>query len=172
MAQFPQGTLRLDPYKNFKFRVSFVGPGGGVVLGVSKMSALKRTTEVVSHRDGAIHNHSYKGPGRSNFEPITMERGVTHDTDFELWASRVWNNPADLLGSQMTLTDLRRTLYIEVFNEAGTKVIGYTVYRCWVSEYQALSDLDANANAVLIEHLKIENEGWVRDPSVPIPNNQ
>jgi phage tail-like protein len=171
MAQFPAGTKRLDPYKNFKFRVFFVG-STNPVLGVSKLSPLKRSTEVVTFRDGGIQNHSFKAPGRTNFDAITMERGVTHDPDFETWANLVWATPDAQLGSQMSLDQFRRDLYIEVLNEAGTKVLGFTVYRCWVSEYQALSDFDANANAVLVEHLKVENEGWTRDTSVPIPTNQ
>ena len=171
MAQFPASiTKRLDPYKNFKFRVYFVGQADAV-LGVSKLGGLKRTTEVVSHRDGAVHNHSFKGPGRTNFEAITMERGVTHDPAFEEWANLVWAQ-GTLPGAHMSLEKFRRDLYIEVLNEQGVKAIGYTVFRCWVSEYQALSDFDANANAVLIEHLKIENEGWLRDPAVPEPTDQ
>jgi phage tail-like protein len=168
MAQFPANAERLDPYKNFKFRVYFVGRNDPV-LGVSKISGLKRTTEVVPHRDGANNNHSAKGPGRSNFEPITLERGVTHDPDFETWANLVWASPDAQLGAQLSLANFRRHLYLEVLNEAGQKVIGYTIFRCWVSEYQALSDFDANANAVLIEHIKIENEGWVRDQAVVMP---
>jgi phage tail-like protein len=171
MAQFPAGVKRLDPYKNFKFRVYFVGQTDPI-LAVSKVSALKRTTEVVSHRDGAIHNHSYKAPGRSNFDAITLERGVTHDPAFEEWANKVWATPAALPGAHMSLADFRRDLYIEVLNEAGTKVIGYTVYRCWVSEYQSLGDFDANANAILFEHIKVENEGWTRDDKVTIPTDQ
>lgn len=172
MAQFPQGTLRLDPYKNFKFLVYFVGNASSPVLGVSKISALKRTTEVVPFRDGAIHNHSYKAPGRSNFEPVTMERGVTHDPDFETWANRVWGAPSDKLGAQMSLKDFRKDLQIYVLNEAGSKVLMYTMFRCWVSEYQPISDMDANANAVLIEHVKIEYEGWTRDGSLTLPTDQ
>lgn len=168
MAQFPANPTRLDPYKNFKFRVYFVG-STSPVLGVSKMSALKRTTEVVTHRDGANHNHSVKAPGRTNFDAITLERGVTHDLDFEAWANKVWSNRDAQPGAHMSLADFRRDLYIEVMNEAGQQVLGYTVYRCWVSEYQALSDFDANANAVLIEHLKIENEGWARDVAIQMP---
>jgi phage tail-like protein len=168
MAQFPGNPKRLDPYKNFKFRVYFVGRNDPV-LGVSKLSGPSRKTEVVSHRDGANHNHSVKAPGRTDFEALTLERGVTHDPDFEAWASLVWANPDAQLGAQLSLANFRRDLYIEVLNEAGQKVMGYTVFRCWVSEYKPVGDFDANANAVLIEHIKVENEGFVRDTAVPIP---
>jgi phage tail-like protein len=167
MAPFSKQPLRFDPYKNFKFRVKF-GTSPAYVAGVSKVSALRRTTEIVEHREGGDPSMSRKSPGRSKYEAITLERGVTHDTDFEAWASKVWNF-AGGLGAESSLADFRKDIIIDVFNEAGQKVKSYHVFRCWVSEYQAASDFDANANAVLIEHIKIENEGWQRDVSVTEP---
>ena len=167
MAPFSKQPLRFDPYKNFKFRVKF-GTSPAYVAGVSKVSALRRTTEIVEHREGGDPSMSRKSPGRSKYEAITLERGVTHDTDFEAWASKVWNF-AGGLGAESSLADFRKDIIIDVFNEAGQKVKSYHVFRCWVSEYQTASDFDANANAVLIEHIKIENEGWQRDVSVTEP---
>jgi phage tail-like protein len=167
MAQFSKQPLRYDPYKNFKFRVKF-GTSPSYVAGVCKVSALKRTTEVVEHREGGDPSMSRKSPGRNKFEAITLERGVTHDTDFEAWASTVWNFSGGI-GAESSLADFRKDIIIDVFNEAGQKVISYRVFRCWVSEYQATSDFDANANAVLIQHIKLENEGWERDISVTEP---
>jgi phage tail-like protein len=165
MAEFSVNTKRLDPYKNFKFKVKW---DGQYVAGISKVSGLKRTTEVVKHRDGGDPSMTHKSPGRSDFEPITLERGVTHDPAFEAWASKVWNLGASL-GSEVSLADFRKDIILEVYNEAGQKAIAYNIYRCWVSEYQALPDLDANANAIAIQHIKLENEGWARDPSVTEP---
>ena len=159
MAQFSVNAQRFDPYKNFKFRVKW---DGRYVAGISKVSALKRTTEVVKHRDGGDPSSSRKSPGRTEFEAITLERGVTHDKDFEQWANKVWNFGA-LPGSESALKDFRKDLIIEVYNETGQLAIAYKVFRCWVSEFQALPDLDANGNAVAIQHIKLENEGWVRD---------
>lgn len=165
MAQFTVNTLRFDPYKNFKFRVKW---DGNYVAGVSKVSTLKRTTEVVKHREGGDPSSSRKSPGRTEYEAITLERGVTHDKEFEQWASKVWNFGTGL-GAEVSLKDFRKDIIIEVYNEAGQLAIAYKVFRCWVSEYQSLSDLDANANAVAIQHLKLENEGWERDIEVPEP---
>jgi phage tail-like protein len=165
MAQFSVNPERFDPYKNFKFRVKW---DGRYVAGVSKVSALKRTTEIVEHREGGDPSMSRKSPGRSKYEAITLERGVTHDTEFEKWANKVWNLGSGL-GSEVSLKDFRKDLIIEVYNEAGQVVLGYKLFRCWVSEYQALPDLDANANAVAIQHIKLENEGWERDYEVPEP---
>jgi phage tail-like protein len=165
MAQFTVNAERFDPYKNFKFRVKW---DGKYVAGVSKISALKRTTEVVKHREGGDPSSSRKSPGRTEFEAITLERGVTHDKEFEQWANKVWNF-GTLPGSEVSLKDFRKQIIIEVYNEAGQLAIAYTVFRCWVSEFQALPDLDANANAVAIQHLKLENEGWIRDVSVLEP---
>jgi phage tail-like protein len=165
MAQFTVNTQRFDPYKNFNFRVKW---DGKYVAGVSKVTGLKRTTEVVKHREGGDPSTSRKSPGRTEFDAITLERGVTHDTDFEQWAAKVWQLGAGL-GSEVSLKDFRKDVIIEVYNEAGQKVIAYFVYRAWVSEFQALPDLDANANAVAIQHLKLENEGWERDLSVVEP---
>jgi phage tail-like protein len=169
MAQFTVNSKRLDPYKNFKFRVKFE-PGGDFVAGVSKVGSLKRTTEVVKHRDGGDVSSSRKSPGRTEYEAISLERGVTHDKTFENWAKKVSNFGAGALkGLEMGLDDFRKDIIIEVYNESGQLVIRYNVFRCWVSEFQALPDLDANANAVAIQSIKIENEGWERDNDVPEP---
>ncbi len=174
MAQFPVNSTRLDPYKNFKFRVKWASQPSAplqYVAGISKVTGLKRTTEVVKHRDGGDFSSSRKSPGRNEYDPITLERGVTQDLEFERWANKVWdyNNaqaPADQRTMEVSLADFRKEIIIDVFNEAGQKVLSYQVYRCWVSEYQALPDLDANANAIAIQHIKLENEGWIRDPAV------
>jgi len=165
MAQFTVNASRFDPYKNFKFRVKW---DGTYVAGVSKISILKRTTETIEHREGGDPSTPRKAPGRSMYEPITLERGVTHDTEFEKWANKVWNFGAGE-GSQVSLADFRKDILIDFFNEAGQKVLSYKVYRCWVSEYQALPELDANANAVAIQNIKLENEGWERDLDVAEP---
>jgi phage tail-like protein len=165
MAKFSVNAQRFDPYKNFKFRVKW---DGRYVAGISKVSALKRTTEVVKHREGGDPSSSRKSPGRNKYEAITLERGVTHDKDFEQWANKVWNFGAGL-GSEVSLKDFRKDILIEVYNEAGQKVLAYKVYRCWVSEFQALPDLDASANAVAIQTIKLENEGWERDVEVVEP---
>jgi len=166
MTQFSVNPSRFDPYKNFKFRVKW---DGRYVAGLSKVSALKRTTEVVKHREGGDPSSTRKSPGRTEFDAITLERGVTHDLEFEKWANKVWNFGAGL-GAETSLKDFRKDLIIEVYNEAGQVVLAYKVFRCWVSEFQATADLDANANAVLIQHLKLENEGWERDVAVVEPS--
>ena len=139
------------------------------VAGISKVGALKRSTEVVEHRTGGDNSTSRKSPGRSKFEPIMLERGVTHDLEFEAWANRVWNVQGGL-GAEVSLADFRRDITIEMYNEAGQLAIAYQVFRCWVSEYQALPELDANANAVAIQSIKLENEGWIRDAEVQEPS--
>lgn len=166
MAQFSVNASRFDPYKNFKFRVKW---DGRYVAGISKVSAMKRTTEVVKHREGGDPSINRKSPGRTEFEAITLERGVTHDTEFEKWANKVWNYGSGP-GGEVSLKDFRKDLIIELYNEAGQLVIAYKVFRCWVSEFQALPDLDANANAVAISRLKLENEGWERDLEVSEPS--
>ena len=166
MAQFSVNGQRFDPYKNFKFRVKW---DGRFVAGISKVSALKRSTDLVEHREGGDPSSTRKSPGRTKFDAITLDRGVTHDTEFEKWANKVWNYGSGL-GAEVSLKDFRKDLIIEVYNEAGQLVIAYKVYRCWVSEYQALPDLDANAGAIAIQHIKLENEGWERDYKVVEPS--
>jgi phage tail-like protein len=165
MAQFSVNTTRLDPYKNFKFRLKW---DGKYVAGVSKCSVLKRTTEVVKHREGGDPSSSRKSPGRTEYDAITLDRGVTHDLEFEKWATKVWNFGAGL-GAEVSLKDFRKDILIEIYNEAGQLAIAYKVFRCWVSEFQAMADLDSNANAVLIQHIKLENEGFERDAQTPEP---
>jgi phage tail-like protein len=168
MVQFTVNTERFDPYSNFKFRVMW---DGHYVAGISKVGSLKRTTEVVKHRIGGDPSTSRKTPGRTEYDAITLERGVTHDAEFANWAKKTWSFKAGL-GSEVSLDDFRKDITIEVYNEAGQKALAYRVHRCWVSEYQALPDLDANANAIAIEHIKLENEGWEKDPDAPEPKEQ
>jgi phage tail-like protein len=168
MAQFSVNIQpqRFDPYKNFKFKIKW---DGRYVAGISKVGALKRTTEVVKHRDGGDPSSTRKSPGRTEYEALTLERGVTHDLEFEKWAGKVWNFGSGL-GKEVSLKDFRKDIIIELYNESGQKVIAYKVHRCWVSEFQAQADLDANANAVLIQSIKLENEGWERDTDVVEPS--
>ena len=146
MTQFKVNTQRFDPYKNFKFRVKW---DGKYVAGITKVSSLKRTTEVVKHREGGDSSSTRKSPGRTEYEAITLERGVTHDAEFEAWATKVWNFGAGL-GSEVSLKDFRKDIILEMYNETGQLVLSYHVFRCWVSEYQALPDLDANATPALL----------------------
>ncbi|WP_338846084.1 phage tail protein [Massilia sp. W12] len=168
MAQFTVNTQRFDPYKNFKFRVFFEG-NTTPVAGISKVSSLKRSTEVVKHREGGDPSSSRKSPGRTEYEAVTLERGVTHDKEFEQWANKVWNFGSGA-GAEVSLKDFRKNILIELYNEAGQLALRYRLFRCWVSEFQALPDLDANGNAVAIQHIKLENEGWERDPDVAEPS--
>jgi phage tail-like protein len=165
MAEFTVNPTRFDPYKNFKFRLKW---DGRYVAAVSRVSGLVRKTEVIEHREGGDPSTSRKSPGRTEFEAITLERGVTQDTAFEDWANQVWQYGAGL-GGESLLKELRKDVSLELYNEAGQLVKAWKIYRCWPSEYQALPDLDANASAVAIEHIKLENEGWERDTSVVEP---
>ncbi len=166
MAQFSVNAQRFDPYKNFKFRVKW---DGKFVAGVSKVGALKRTVEAVDHREGGDPSTVRKSPGQTKYEPITLERGVTHDPEFEKWTNKVWNFGSGL-GSEVSLKDFRKDIIIEVYNEAGQLAMSYKVYRCWVSEFQALPELDASANAIAIQTLTLQNEGWERDYAVTEPS--
>ena len=160
---FVVNAHRFDPYKNFKFQLMW---DGRIVVGVSKVSALKRTTEVVKHREGGDNSTDRKSPGRTTYEAITLERGVTHDPEFERWANLV--HPLDDPG--MDLKNFRKDLVLLLNNERGLTVKRYKLFRCWVSEYQAVPDLDANANQTAIEMMKLELEGWVRDEDTPEPD--
>ncbi len=157
---------RFDPYKAFRFLIYF-GTSTTPVAGMSKVSGgLKRSSDVIEYKE-AGNMLIRKGLGRTKYEAITLERGLTHDSDFEDWA-----NAAQVLDTgapKQSLKDLRRDIAIVLLNEAGQPVYRYKLYRCWVSEYQALPDLDAGGNAVAIEHIKLENEGWERDKSVTEP---
>lgn len=165
MAQFTVNAQRFDPYKNFKFRVKW---DGKYVAGVSKVGMLKKSIEPVEHREGGDPSTPRKSPGKAKYEPITLERGVTHDTEFEVWANKVWNLGSGL-GSEVSLADFRKDIIIEVYNEAGQVVLAYKVFRCWVSDYQALPELDASANAIAIQSITLQNEGWERDYEVSEP---
>ncbi|MDQ3770826.1 MAG: phage tail protein [Actinomycetota bacterium] len=165
MPEFSVNPHRFDPYKNFKFRVKW---DGRYVAGVHRISGLRRTTDVVEQRDGSDPNHARLSPGVTRYEPLVLERGVTHDTEFEEWARKVLTVGAGL-GGEVPLKDFRKDVIVELLNEAGQLVLAYKIYRCWVSEYQALSNLDANGSRVAIELIKLENEGWERDMDVTEP---
>ena len=164
MAEFTVNAQRHDPYKGFAFRLKW---DGNYVAGVSKMSALKRLTDPVVHREGGDPSHDRKSPGRTKFDAVTLERGVTHDPDFENWANLVHS-----LESPLSLKNFRKDIVVDVFNEAGQLAISYKLFRCWPSEYQALPALDAATAGVAIQTLKLENEGWERDVAVTEPTEQ
>jgi phage tail-like protein len=168
MAQFTVNAERFDPYKNFKFRVRW---DGRYVAGVSKVGAFTRTTEAIEHREGGDPSSVRVSPGQTKYNDVTLERGVTHDIEFEKWANKVWNFGAGL-GAEVSLADFRKDITIEVYNEAGQLALAYNVYRCWPSEYTALPELDASANAVAIQSLTLKNEGWERDPEVTEPTER
>lgn len=163
MAKFTVNAQRYDPYRNFKFRIKI---DNVYVAGMNKCTALKKSTEMVEWREGGDPSTTHKLPGKTKYDAITLTAGVTHDTTFEDWAALVNNFQGD---ASMSLKNFRKNITIDVFNEADQPVLSYNVYRCWVSEFQALADLDASANAVLIQTIKLENEGWERDKSVGEP---
>jgi len=162
-TQFVVNPYRFDPYKNFKFRVKW---DGKVIAGVSKISALKQSTEPVTHREGGDNNSYRITPGTWKFEPITLERGITHDNEFENWAQTVWDAGGDALTS---LKKFRKNITIELLNENGVVAKSFNLFRCWVSEYQALPELDANDNSVAFEYIVLQYEGWERDKNIPEP---
>lgn len=168
MVQVSVKGVRTDPFMNFRFRVKFAD-GTDYIAYVSKISGLKRSTEVVKHRDGGNPATSVKLPGKTEYDPITLERAVTPDTVFEQWANRAWSFRNAAGGLESSLSNFRRDLTIDVFDAAGQKVLSYQVFNCWVSEYQPVSDFDASGNAVSIQHIKLETEGWVRDLDVVAP---
>lgn len=172
--EFKVNTTRFDPYKNFKFRIKW---DNTYVAGVSKVSGLTRTNQVIKHRSGGDPSTARMAPGQTEYEPITLERGVTHDSNFEIWANKVWNHSNAGTGEDgsnqiVSLKDFRKDIIIEMYNEAGQKVIAYNVYRCWVMEFNAMPQLDANGNAIAIQSIKLAIEGWERDTSVTEPNEE
>ena len=161
MAQFTVNATRFDPYKAYMFRVKW---DNQYVAGLSKMSALKRSTAPVVHREGGDPSVDRKSPGKTSYDAVTLERGVTHDTAFEEWANLVHS-----LEAPMSLKNFRKDIVVDVFNEAGQKVLSYQLLRCWVSEYQPLPALDSNSAAVAIQTLKLEIESFTRDTAVTEP---
>lgn len=162
MPIFSVNTTRHDPYKNYRFLV-FFGTSTTPVAAVSKVTKLQRTSDVIEYKEGG-YNIILKGLGRTKYEPITLERGITQDLDFITWADAA--QKLDQGHATTSLANLRRDINLKLLNESGQAVRGYIIHRCWVSEFQALPDLDAGANAIALEHIKLENEGWEVDPAV------
>jgi phage tail-like protein len=164
MAEFTINAQRFDPYLGCNFRLKW---DGRYVAGVTKMSALKHSTDPVVHREGGDPSHDRKSPGRTKYDAVTFERGVTHDTDFENWANLVHS-----LEAPISLKNFRKDITVDFFNEAGQLAISYHLLRCWPSEYQALPALDAGTAGIAIQTLKVELEGWTRDVAVTEPTEQ
>ncbi len=166
MAGFVVNPHRLDPYKNCKFQVIL---DNKIVPGVSRVGSLWRRTETVLWRDGSFPNHFVTAPGLTNFDPIILERGITHDTTLEDWAALAYKPASD---SAMSLRNFRKDMRINLLNQQGTVVLSYMVYRCWIAEYQALPELDANGNEVAIERAVLQHEGFERDHDVTEPEEK
>ncbi len=173
-TQFPKETYRIDPYKNFRFKLKWEGK---YVAGVSKVSALNPTTDVVTYRSGRDSLESRSLPGKNTYEAITLERGVTYDMNFEQWANMFWDyhntttddQAGDSGNKDVSMNDFRKDMILEMYNEAGQKVMAYNIYRCWPSEFTAMPELGENGNTVLIQSMKLQNEGWERVISVQKP---
>jgi phage tail-like protein len=163
MAMFPVNTHRLDPYRNYKFRVI---ADGVPIPGILRVSALVHTITPVDYRQGDSPNSYRVAPGMTRYAPITIERGLSHDTTFEDWAKLAFNVQGD---AGMSLKNYRKDITINLYNMQGSVVLSYRVYRAWVAEYQALPALDANANCLAIERIVLEHEGWERDTAVSEP---
>lgn len=157
----------IDPYLNFRF---IVNVNGKPVAGVSKVGGLTKTTQVVTHREGGAPQGSRKIPGQTEYGAISLERGITVDVAFEQWANKIWYYPnTGKLGQEMSLADFRQDINIVLYNTAGQAVMSYYVFNCWPSEYHAVPELDSSGNAVAIESLTLQNEGWTRDDSLKAP---
>jgi phage tail-like protein len=165
---FSVNTYRFDPYKNFRFLVYF-GQSTTPVAAVSKVSGLKRSSDVVEYKEGG-NALIRKGLGRTKYDPITLERGITHDQDFEEWANAA--QALDKGAASQSLKNLRQDIRVELLNEEAQPVHRWILHQCWVSEYQAVSDLDGGGNAIALEHVKLENEGWEHDLSLTEPTQQ
>jgi phage tail-like protein len=163
MARMTATTNRFDPFHNYRFRVKW---DGQYVAGMTKMGALKRTTEMVEFREAGENIVSRKLPGKSSFQAVSLEAGITYDTAFEDWANLVNDFASHSITS---IGEFRKNITVDVFNEAGIKALSYNLYRAWVSEYQALPDLDSSANAVAITTIKLEFEWFERDLAVHEP---
>lgn len=166
MPMFTVNTTRVDPYKNFRFKIKW---DNQYVAAVSKISMLRRTTEIVRFREGGDPSVVHLSPGQTAYEPITLERGVSYDIAFEQWANKTFYlSNSQTAGSDqiVSLGDFRKNIIIELYNESGQKVLAYNVYRCWVSEFTALPELDGQGNGVAIQSMVLQNEGWERDTSV------
>lgn len=163
MTEFAVNPHRLDPYKRFKFQIIV---DGEIVPGVSYVSALSRRTEIVSFRSGSFLNQFLKAPGLTRFDPIVLKRGITHDTTFEDWAELAYSPAGD---AAMSLKNFRKDMRINLLNQQGSIVLSYMVFRAWVSEYEPLPELCADANEVAMETVVLEHEGFERDRSVTEP---
>lgn len=164
-TDFVVNPYRIDPYKQFKFRVKW---DGQYVPGVFRVSGLSRTTKVVSHRSGNEVSLVRRTPGETSYDPIVLERGRTHDTAFEKWANKVWNLGSGG-GSESSLADFRKDIILDLYNEAGQLVMAFKVYRCWPSRYIALQELDSNSTGIAVESIVLQHEGWERDYDVAEP---
>ena len=163
MAEFTVNPYRKDPYRNFKFRVLW---DARTVPGISRVSGLSRTTDVIRYRQGNEPSVMRSLPGITRYEPIVLERGVTHDTAFEEWANLVHSVGGD---AGISLKNFRKDIIVELLNMQGTVVKRWVVYRCWVARYDVINGLDSNDGSVAVERIVLENEGWERDLEVTEP---
>ena len=157
---FSLSSESIDPYRNMKFRIQW---NGRYVASFYKISGLKRSTEPVEHRGGGETSASRVFPGVAKFSPISLERGITHDPEFERWVNQIYNTECN---ESESLKNFREDVIIELLNEQGKVAVAYKLYRCWVSEFMASLELDAKSNAVAIERIVLQNEGFERDVNV------
>jgi phage tail-like protein len=163
VSSFRGNTHRLDPYKNFKLRVTW---DGSSVPGVDRASPLGWQADVTEYRDGADPDTVHHLPGRIHYEAIALEREVTRDTAFEQWADQVRRLSP---GAGQTGASYRKNIRVEVLDAAGRVVLAYDAYQCWPSGYRVLAGLDAAGRGRVTEELTLSCEGWQRDAGVVWP---
>lgn len=164
MTEFSVNPHRRHAYGNRRFRVRW---DGRVVPGVTRVSGLVRRTDTIATRDGNDPGTPLPTPGETTYEPITLERGRTHDDAFEAWADLVFDRDAE--SGETDLDEFQKSVVVDLLNEGGQVVMAFHVFDCWPSEYVALGTLDANDPERATESLTLQHTGWVRDEAVTEP---
>ena len=161
---FTVNAHRFDPYKNFKFHVYL---DGRLVMGVSRSARSSAPPRWSATAPGGDNSIDFKSPGRTKYEAVTLERGLTHDREFEKWAANVHSYAGD---AATDLRNYKKALTVEMLNLRNQPAIRYFLFNCWPSSYTAMPDLSSMENAVAIESLVLEVEAWERDFDLAEPD--
>ena len=132
---------RIDPYRNFNFKVEI----GGLTMGVfSDCSGFGASTDPIEYREGGAKDNSpTKLPGVTKYPNITLKWGLTDDSTLYDWYRDVTKGKIQRKDGSIILVDLE-----------GNPKVQWDFFGAWPTKWDG-PDFTAKGNDVAIETLEL-----------------
>jgi phage tail-like protein len=138
---------RVDPYRNFNFRVEI---DGITQAGFSECTGFELSTDPIEYREGGENTTVRKLPGLTKYANITLKWGLTDSKDLYNWYRDVVNGKIQRKNGSIIVRDLD-----------GSDKVRWNFTDGWPTKYNP-ADMNAKGNEVALETLEIAIEGIER----------